>query len=357
MRVLGLWAPRTVKSVVWWRCFLVGVGLCLVAPVVELAFGAPGGDAVWTVGYGAAATTLLVGAMAYGGRRRAPRRGPGASYHWLQFHVYGGTLFVVLLLLHTGPRLPDGTIGWGLWTMSVWVVATGLAGVLIQKWVPTALSSGLTTEVHYDRIPELVDHLRGKVEDLVAVADESVRSFYQTNLAAALAGPETRLIYFVDITGGIQTRMRHLDHLRQFLGDERPSDPRRAPDPPAHEAGDGRAIHPAKGVAVVALCACAGGGSADRAGRVPRVRGLVLLIALGGEEAGGLLAGCEKRGPGRAIMRPAGAAWGVGAPRSVPRGVRGGAPLGLSGRAIMRAPRARRGALGPREASREGFGA
>ena len=219
MRLPRVGAPRLVKSVVWRRVFLVGVGVSVAAPVVELALGAPGGAAAWTVGYGVAAATLLGGAMAYAGRRRAPRRGPGASYHWLQFHVYGGTLFLLLVLLHTGLRLPDGVIGWALWTTAVWVVATGLAGVLIQKWVPTALSSGLTTEVHYDRIPELVAHVRGKVEDLVAVADESVRSFYQTNLAAALAGPETRLIYFVDITGGIQTRMRHLDHLQQFLGD------------------------------------------------------------------------------------------------------------------------------------------
>ena len=217
MRRLG--APRTVKSVVWWRVFLGGVGVCLAAPVVELVFGAPGGAAAWTVGYGAAAATLLVGAVAYAGRRRAPRRGPGASYHWLQFHVYGGTLFLVLVVLHAGPRLPDAALGWGLWATGIWVVVTGLVGVFIQKWVPTALSSGLTTEVHYDRIPELVAHVRRKVEDLVGVADESVRSFYQTNLASALAGPETRLIYFVDITGGIQTRMRHLDHLQQFLGD------------------------------------------------------------------------------------------------------------------------------------------
>ncbi len=219
MRLPLVGASRMVKSVVWWRVFLVGVGICVAAPVVELALGAPGGAAAWTVGYGAAAATVLGGAVAAAGRRRAPRRGPGASYHWLQFHVYGGTLFLVLVLLHTGLRLPNGAIGWGLCTTAVWVVATGLVGVLIQKWVPTALSSGLTTEVHYDRIPELVAHVRGKVEDLVAVADESVRSFYQTNLAAALAGPQTRLIYFVDITGGIQTRMQHLDHLQQFLGD------------------------------------------------------------------------------------------------------------------------------------------
>ena len=218
MRVPALTAPRAAKSVIWWRVFLAGAGLCLGAAVVELAFDAPGGAGAWTVAYGVAATTLLLGAVAYGGRRRAPRRGPGASYHWLRFHVYGGTLFLALVLLHTGLRLPDGVVGWGLWSMSLWVVITGLAGVFIQKWVPTALSSGLATEVHYDRIPELVSHIRGKVEDLVAVADESVRSFYQANLAAGFAGPQARLIYFVDITGGIQARLRHLDYLDQFLG-------------------------------------------------------------------------------------------------------------------------------------------
>ncbi len=212
-------APRLVKSKIWWQVFLAGVGVCLVAPVVEWVFGAPGGADVWVVGYGVAAAILLVGAMAYAGRRRAPGRGPGDSYHWLQFHVYGGTLFLVLVLLHTGLQFPNGALGWGLWATGAWVVATGLAGVVIQKWVPTALSSGLTTEVHYDRIPELVAYVRDEVEALVAGADESVHSVYQTHLAAALAGPQTRLIYFVDITGGIQTRMRHLDHLQQFLGD------------------------------------------------------------------------------------------------------------------------------------------
>ena len=210
MRVPWLSAPQRVKSVVWWRVFLVGVGVSVAAPVVELTLGAPGGAAAWTVGYGAAAATLLGGAMAYAGRRRAPRRGPGASYHWLQFHVYGGTLFLVLVLLHTGLRLPNGAIGWGLWTTAVWVVATGLVGVLIQKWVPTALSSGLTTEVHYDRIPELVAHVRGKVEDLVAVADDgaaSIRAGRATDAADLLRGYHRR-------------DDAHDDHLKQFLGDD-----------------------------------------------------------------------------------------------------------------------------------------
>ena len=212
--------PRMAKSAAWWRAFVAGAALCLVAPVVELALGAPGGASTWTMAYGIAATVLAAGALAYTARRRAPRRGPGASYHWMQIHVYGGALFLVLVALHTRGRLPAGPLAWGLWASSVWIVVTGVGGVFIQKWVPTSLTSGLTTEVHYDRIPELVRVVRERVELLVAACDDSIRTFYQTTLAAALAGPQTRLIYFVDITGGINARLRHFDYLEQFLDEE-----------------------------------------------------------------------------------------------------------------------------------------
>ena len=212
--------PRLVQSAAWWRAFLAGVLLCAAAVVVDRVFGAPGGASAWTIAYGIAAAALLVAALAYSGRRRAPRRGPAALWHWVQLHVYGGTLFLLLLLMHSGGRLPTGTLAWGLWFASVWVVATGLVGVLIQKWAPAVLTSGLTTEVHYDRIPELVRAVREKVERLAATGGESVRTVYDTHLAPALAAPHARLIYFVDITGGVQSRMRRLDHARRLLQGE-----------------------------------------------------------------------------------------------------------------------------------------
>ena len=217
---LATWtAPTAVKSVGWWRAFLAGVGLCAVTLSVDLGLGAPGGVGRWTVGYGVAAAVLLVVALVYAARRRMPRRGPGASYHWLQCHVYGSTLFLLLLLLHMGASMPNGVLGWGLWGGGLWVVATGLVGVGIQKWIPRALSSGLSTEVHYDRIPELVDHVRDRAEALVAGAVESVRAFHRTTLAPVLAAPRAQPIYLIDISGGIRGRMRQFDYLQQLLGD------------------------------------------------------------------------------------------------------------------------------------------
>ena len=220
MKGKGLFSPGSVASMGWWRLFLAGVAICLAAPVVELALGAPGGESAWTTGYGIAATALLVIALAYGLRRRMPRWGPVSLHHWVQAHVYGGTLFLVLLVVHSGADMPGGPLTWGLWVSSLWVVVTGLAGVVIQKWIPPALTSALTTEVHYDRIPELVAAVREKARELAAASGESVRNFYEANLAAALAGPRTSLIYFIDVTGGIQSHMRRVDYLSRLVDED-----------------------------------------------------------------------------------------------------------------------------------------
>ena len=217
MNVRWLLAPGTAASPGWWRLFLVGILLCLAAPLVQLTPGVPGDDYAWTVGYGMAAAALLVVALAYGLRRRMPRRGPGALHHWLQGHVYGGTLFLVLLAVHSGGEFPRGPLAWGLWLSSLWVVASGLLGICIQKWIPPALTSALATEVHYDRIPELVVAVRERVESLVAASGDPVRKFHETNLESVLVGPRASLVYFFDITGGIQSRMRRFDYLKRLL--------------------------------------------------------------------------------------------------------------------------------------------
>ena len=119
--------------------------------------------------------------------------------------------------MHTTWRFPTGVLAWLMWGVSIWVVVSGVIGVALQKWIPRSLSSGLSTEVHYNRIPELVDETRRRIEALVGQCAPSIASVYKSTLAATMAGPQARLIYFVDITGGIQTRLRGLDHLKELV--------------------------------------------------------------------------------------------------------------------------------------------
>jgi hypothetical protein len=141
----------------------------------------------------------------------------GNAQNWLQFHLYGGALFLLLVFMHAGFRQPHGVLTWWLWFLSLYTTVSGIAGVLLQKWIPKILTSGLGIEVVYERIPELIREISEKTEALVQTCTDPVKDFYSKNVAVALAGPQPRLIYCVDITGGIQSRLKHFEYLRGFL--------------------------------------------------------------------------------------------------------------------------------------------
>ncbi|MGH1362699.1 MAG: hypothetical protein ACRBF0_04025 [Calditrichia bacterium] len=167
--------------------------------------------------YGSIAACLLVAAMLYGIRQRRVKLNWGRSNTWLQLHIYGGGLFLLLMLMHSGFKVPVGWITWLLWTLSFWMTVSGLLGVILQKWIPKLLSSGLNVEVIYERIPDLVLDIRSKSEELVGEAELPLQDFYRQHLAVAFSAPKNRFIYFLDITGGSQARLRQFDYLRALL--------------------------------------------------------------------------------------------------------------------------------------------
>ncbi|RMH17072.1 MAG: hypothetical protein D6696_16590 [Acidobacteria bacterium] len=203
----------------WRRAFAVAAGLCLVALVLERSLAVPA--AVWRTAYGALAALLVVLAALLGLRRRAPRLASrwrlGSARAWLALHVYGGLLFLLLLLMHSGFRLPQGALGAWLWGLSLWTAGSGALGLVLERWIPRLLTSGLSVEVLYERIPELADELRRRAEERVASCGDAVQALYARRLAPAMAAPRHRLAFYLDVTGGIERRLRSLDYLRRLL--------------------------------------------------------------------------------------------------------------------------------------------
>lgn len=208
----------------WHWGFGAAVVLCLVAFALNAVFAEIRSGNAWGLAYGIAAATLLAVTGLYGVRRRAMRAitrlGLGSARAWLWLHVYGGLLFLLLVLMHSGFRLPTGALTWWLWGLAAWTVLSGLAGLVAQRWIPRVLTSGLAIEVHYDRIPELIDDLRRQAEETAAASSAPVRELFRKKIAPFLDRPRRRLIYFIDITGGIRSRLQELDYLRGFLEGE-----------------------------------------------------------------------------------------------------------------------------------------
>lgn len=215
---------KLIQSSTWFYAFLAATALCLLTYIANAAVSEIKAGNIWGLSYGTAATLLMLGASLYGVRRRAAgpasRLGLGSSFHWLQFHLYGGVLFALLVLMHSGFKMPDGALHLWLWWLSLWVTASGLVGIFIQKWVPTMLSSALSIEVIYERIPELIQEIRRSADELVLSCSEPVRDFYRKKIVRSLKAPGPKPIYLIDITGGIQRRLKQFEFLKRVLTSE-----------------------------------------------------------------------------------------------------------------------------------------
>ncbi len=212
---------KLVQSPNWAAAFLAASAICLLVYLINALVSEFDAGNIWGLSYGAAAAALMLGAAFYGVRRRnvraASRQKWGRAKTWLQFHVYGGALFLLLVFMHSGFSLPNGALFWWLWMLSVWVTISGIVGVALQKWLPRILASALSIEVVYERIPELIEAIRKNAEKLVENGSPPVRDFYRKTIAPVLRAPKIRFIYFFDITGGIQRRLRQFDFLKTLL--------------------------------------------------------------------------------------------------------------------------------------------
>ena len=204
-----------------WNAWLLASAGCLAVFLVNVAFFRFDAGNLWGIAYGTLAALFMIGAALFGARRRmmarAAKRKLGRSRAWLQFHLYGGALAMLLVLMHTGFRIPSGAQNCWLWALSLWVTGSGLLGVALQKIIPRMLASGLEIEVVYERIPELVRQLRARAEAVIADSTAPVKEYYFKNLAPSLIAPEARLVYYIDITGGLQSRLRQFSYLRNVL--------------------------------------------------------------------------------------------------------------------------------------------
>ncbi len=213
-----------VKSPAWFWTFVMGSAFFSVAYTALAIFDEVTPGNFWGLTFGAIATILFVAVGLYGIRRRTMNKSSrlklGTANVWLQVHLYGGTLYLLLMFLHTGFALPHGAFNWWLWLLSVWVVFSGLVGVALQKIIPPLLTSALTTEIRTDRIDELVNELRAKAEAEVVNAPSAIRDYYERTIAAEMTQPIWRPAFFKDITGGIQTKIREMEYLKQFLSDD-----------------------------------------------------------------------------------------------------------------------------------------
>jgi hypothetical protein len=207
-----------------WLLFAAGIGAFCLAVWIALATWRPWEpEGVAGLTFGILAALLFTVELLYPLRRRLLGFPFGSAQRWLQFHIYGGLLAALCVGIHAGFRWPSGKMGWLLVILTVWVTASGLAGVWLQKWIPALMASGLQVEGLLERIPEHLTNLQKESEALVAGSSEVFERFYGENVRPALAGISPSWAYLLDVRSGRDRRLNAFTRLAPFLGaEERP---------------------------------------------------------------------------------------------------------------------------------------
>ena len=213
------WAAFRPKRAEWFRGFLIVAVASMVVYLVA-AWWAP-----WSPGrvggltFGTLAALLFLVDALYPFRRRWNAWPFGNVQRWLQFHIYGGGIAGLYVLIHVGFRLPNGLFGWWLFLLSLWVIVSGLAGVYLQKQIPAVLANNLAVEAIYERIPGLTARLQAEADKLLAGAPEILQRFYSTNTRVSLASVAPAWGYLVDFRAERERRMAPFRDVVTYLSE------------------------------------------------------------------------------------------------------------------------------------------
>lgn len=217
MALISVLAP---KRPVWMLSALVTAGVGLVV-YVGLAWWRPWQPGrFWGLTFGTIAAMLFVNAGLYPLRRRWLAWPLGTVQRWLQLHVYGSAIAMLFVLIHMGFRLPAGAFGWWLFGLSLWATLTGVAGVMLQKWIPVLIARNLKVEAIYERIPDLVSRLAADAETTVASAGDALAGTYQQRVRPLLAAPRPRWAYLFDLRHSRSQLLEPLGRLATFADDQ-----------------------------------------------------------------------------------------------------------------------------------------
>jgi hypothetical protein len=166
--------------------------------------------------FGFLAAFLFVYEMLYPARR--PKARPFlTAKNWIQAHIYLGAVAMLAVIIHAGFSWPHGAFGWCLLLLSAWTTATGLMGVVLQKWIPAALAEGLRVEALYERIPELVAKLLSEADALMTDASDVLDRFYRTEVRTGLENVKPSLGFLMDVRGGRDRALEPFRRMEQFV--------------------------------------------------------------------------------------------------------------------------------------------
>jgi hypothetical protein len=152
-----------------WAMAMVAIALaaCLAYLVYALfAANGPRGGSWPGLIFAFAGTGIIIFECLLSLRKRYPASPIGRVSTWLRAHVWLGLLSFLLILLHSGMRWGQGLASVLMW-MFLLITLSGIAGVILQNWLPRMLLERVPKETLYDQIPHMIRELQIEADERV----------------------------------------------------------------------------------------------------------------------------------------------------------------------------------------------
>ncbi len=127
----------------------------------------PRGSSWQGLSFGIAAALCIAFAALLGARKRRPHYRLGRAATWMRGHLWFGLLSLPLVLFHAGFAF-GGTLTAVLMGAFLAVYVTGIAGLVLQQFLPRVMTQSLPQETVFEQL----DHVR---EQLLAEAEQMAK--------------------------------------------------------------------------------------------------------------------------------------------------------------------------------------
>lgn len=182
----------------------MGTGVVFLAALIGYAAyavrtpGGPRGGTAIGLAFGIAGYAVMLFEGLLGVRKKVPIWRLGRAQTWMRGHLWLGVLTLPLILFHAGFAF-RGPLTAVLMALLVIVVASGVAGAILQHYLPRMITTRVPMETIYEEIPHVRAQLRDEAEQLVtalaveAEHDDKVRfrEAYAHSIRPFLEAPET----------------------------------------------------------------------------------------------------------------------------------------------------------------------
>jgi hypothetical protein len=132
----------------------------------QLFPGGPSGGTWPGLIFGILGSALMIAAGLLSARKKMPTRRIGRASTWLKAHIWLGLLSLPLIVYHSAFRL-GGLVEQLLWIALLTVIFSGIFGMVMQHYIPRAMSARVPLETIYEQIDRICEVMRDEADQLV----------------------------------------------------------------------------------------------------------------------------------------------------------------------------------------------